>query len=124
MKRRLEIKLIEAAVWQHRTGVRNRLSISCVGTPKKGLPERWYRNRRKASRIYEERELKSRLSRICGSLGVSKLYGPPFSLIGSNILLSTFICDRLCGLVVRVLGYTTVMYCVSCEVRTEFIYVM
>jgi hypothetical protein len=27
--------------------------------------------------------------------------------------------DRLCGLVVRVLGY-----CVSCEVRTEFIYVM
>jgi hypothetical protein len=32
--------------------------------------------------------------------------------------------DRLCGLVVRVLGYTTEMYCVSCEVRTEFIYVM
>jgi hypothetical protein len=28
------------------------------------------------------------------------------------------------GLVVRVLGYTTEMYCVSCEVRTEFIYVM
>jgi hypothetical protein len=32
--------------------------------------------------------------------------------------------DRLCGLVVRVSGYTTEMYCVSCEVRTEFIYVM
>jgi hypothetical protein len=32
--------------------------------------------------------------------------------------------DRLCGLVVRVLGYITEMYCVSCEVRTEFIYVM
>jgi hypothetical protein len=32
--------------------------------------------------------------------------------------------DRLCGLVVRVPGYTTVMYCVSCEVRTEFMYVM
>jgi hypothetical protein len=32
--------------------------------------------------------------------------------------------DRLCGLVVRVPGYTTEMYCVSCEVRTEFIYVM
>jgi hypothetical protein len=32
--------------------------------------------------------------------------------------------DRLCGLEVRVLGYTTEMYCVSCEVRTEFIYVM
>jgi hypothetical protein len=32
--------------------------------------------------------------------------------------------DRLCGLVVRVSGYTTEMYCVSCEVQTEFIYVM
>jgi hypothetical protein len=32
--------------------------------------------------------------------------------------------SRLCGLVVRVPGYTTVMYCVSCEVQTEFIYVM
>jgi hypothetical protein len=28
---------------------------------------------------------------------------------------------RLCGLVVRVPGYTTEMYCDSCEVRTEFI---
>jgi hypothetical protein len=32
--------------------------------------------------------------------------------------------DCLCGLVVRVPGYTTEMYCVSCELRTEFIYVM
>jgi hypothetical protein len=32
--------------------------------------------------------------------------------------------DRLCGAVVRVPGYITEMYCVSCEVRTEFIYVM
>jgi hypothetical protein len=32
--------------------------------------------------------------------------------------------DRLCGLVVRVPVYTTEIYCVSCEVRTEFIYVM
>jgi hypothetical protein len=32
--------------------------------------------------------------------------------------------DRLCGLVVRVPGYRTEMYCASCEVRTEFIYVM
>jgi ribosomal protein S26 len=32
--------------------------------------------------------------------------------------------DRLCGLVVRVPRYITEMYCVSCEVRTEFIYVM
>jgi hypothetical protein len=31
--------------------------------------------------------------------------------------------DRLSDLVVRVRGYTTEMYCVSCEVRTEFIYV-
>jgi hypothetical protein len=32
--------------------------------------------------------------------------------------------DRLCGLVVKVPGYITEMYCTSCEVRTEFIYVM
>jgi hypothetical protein len=32
--------------------------------------------------------------------------------------------DRLCGLVVRVPGYRTELYCASCEVRTEFIYVM
>jgi hypothetical protein len=32
--------------------------------------------------------------------------------------------DRICALVVRVPGYTTEMYCDSCEVRTEFIYVM
>jgi hypothetical protein len=42
-----------------------------------------------------------------------------------NILNSpTFSSDRLCDLVVRVPGYTTEMYCASCEVRTEFIYVM
>jgi hypothetical protein len=32
--------------------------------------------------------------------------------------------DRLCGLVVKVPGYTTKLYCASCEVRTEFMYVM
>jgi hypothetical protein len=32
--------------------------------------------------------------------------------------------DRLCGLVVRVPGFRTEMYYASCEVRTEFIYVM
>jgi hypothetical protein len=32
--------------------------------------------------------------------------------------------DRLCGLVVRVPGYRTEIDCDSCEVRTEFIYVM
>jgi hypothetical protein len=31
---------------------------------------------------------------------------------------------RLCGLVVRVSGYRTEMYCASCEIRTEFIYGM
>jgi hypothetical protein len=30
----------------------------------------------------------------------------------------------LCGLAVRVPVYRTEMYCVSCEVRTEFIYIM
>jgi hypothetical protein len=32
--------------------------------------------------------------------------------------------DHLCVLVVRVPGYRTEMYRASCEVRTEFIYVM
>jgi hypothetical protein len=32
--------------------------------------------------------------------------------------------DCLCGLVVRDPGHRTEMYCVSCEVQTEFIYVM
>jgi hypothetical protein len=36
----------------------------------------------------------------------------------------TLLFDRLCGLVVRVPGYRTEMYCVSCEVRTEFVYIM
>jgi hypothetical protein len=31
---------------------------------------------------------------------------------------------RLCDLVVRGLGYITELYCASCEVRTEFMYVM
>jgi hypothetical protein len=32
--------------------------------------------------------------------------------------------DRICGLVVKVPGYRTEMQCISCEVQTEFIYVM
>jgi hypothetical protein len=32
--------------------------------------------------------------------------------------------DRLCGLGVRVPGYRTEMYCDSCKVRTEFMYIM
>jgi hypothetical protein len=38
-------------------------------------------------------------------------------------LILCMLCRRS-GLVVRVPGYRTEMYCVSCEVRTEFIYVM
>jgi hypothetical protein len=33
-------------------------------------------------------------------------------------------CDLLCGLVVRIPDCRTEKYCVSCEVRTEFISVM
>jgi hypothetical protein len=39
-----------------------------------------------------------------------------------SILFYTY--DLFCGLVVRVPGYRTEMYCIFCEVRTEFIYVM
>jgi hypothetical protein len=40
---------------------------------------------------------------------------------GKNTESRRYLGDRLCGLVVRVPGYTTEMYCVSCEVRTEFV---
>jgi hypothetical protein len=42
----------------------------------------------------------------------------------THFMLNVGCLDRLCGLVVRVPGYTVERYCVSCEVRTEFIYVM
>jgi hypothetical protein len=42
----------------------------------------------------------------------------------SNFPSICYFCDSLCGLVVRVLSYRTEMYCVSCEVRNELIYVM
>jgi hypothetical protein len=42
----------------------------------------------------------------------------------AELRLNLFLSDRLYGLVIRVLGYITEMYCASCEVRTEFIYVM
>jgi hypothetical protein len=41
-----------------------------------------------------------------------------------NLEVCWFIHDRLCGLEVRVPGHTTEMYCASCEVQTQFIYVM
>jgi hypothetical protein len=44
--------------------------------------------------------------------------------ISCNIYIAINHHDRLCGLEARVPGYTTEMYCVSYEVRTEFIYVM
>jgi hypothetical protein len=31
--------------------------------------------------------------------------------------------NRLCGLVVRVPGYRAEIYCASCEVQTEYIYI-
>jgi hypothetical protein len=46
------------------------------------------------------------------------------SLFSSFCVLCYFPQNRLCGVVVRVRGYITEMYCVCCEVRTEFIYVM
>jgi hypothetical protein len=39
----------------------------------------------------------------------------------SNLDFVTYYSGRLCGLVVRVPGYRTEMYCVCCEVRTEFL---
>jgi hypothetical protein len=50
-----------------------------------------------------------------------KLQLPSSRLISLRDIGST---DRLCGLVVRVPGYTEEMYCASCEVQTEFIYCM
>jgi hypothetical protein len=41
-------------------------------------------------------------------------------VVGILIFVSSGL-DCLCGLVVRVPGYTTEIYCASCEVRTEFI---
>jgi hypothetical protein len=54
---------------------------------------------------------KQRYSR---SSGRSKM----FTFVPINVY---FIADRLCGLEVRVPGYRLEKYCVSCEVRTEFI---
>jgi hypothetical protein len=53
------------------------------------------------------------------------LEGGSNAMIPSNTnIYIIYIKDRVCGLVVRVPGYRTEMYCASCEVRTEFIYVM
>jgi hypothetical protein len=47
-------------------------------------------------------------------------YGHIFMKIGTYVMAP----DCLCGLVVRVPGCRKEVYCVSCEVRTEFLYVM
>jgi hypothetical protein len=41
-------------------------------------------------------------------------------LWGTNWIYICYVEDRPCGLVVRVPGYRTQIYCVCCEVRTEF----
>jgi hypothetical protein len=41
--------------------------------------------------------------------------------LGLRLTYAYVMYDRLCGLVVRVPGYRTEKYCVSYEVRTEFI---
>jgi hypothetical protein len=46
------------------------------------------------------------------------------SLINCKSKLAAGFVDRLCGPVVRVPGCRTDMYCVSCEVRTDFMYVI
>jgi hypothetical protein len=57
---------------------------------------------------------------------VSERYFIEFQTVDKKQMLRTVsnTGDRLCVLVVRVPGYRTEMYCVSREVRTEFIYVM
>jgi hypothetical protein len=51
------------------------------------------------------------------SASAAELYTQCYSPVSQEV-------HHLCGLVVRVPGYTTEMYCDSCEVRTEFIYAM
>jgi hypothetical protein len=55
-----------------------------------------------------------------------RLWDTTFSFLAGFLFILTDVSDgdRLCDLVVRVPGYTTEMYCASCEVRTGFIYVM
>jgi hypothetical protein len=64
---------------------------------------------------------------------VAILYTLIRQVLGSNLSMNTFFlsCPRLlvvslsiCMKITRVPGYRTDMYCVSCEVRTEFMYVM
>jgi hypothetical protein len=64
------------------------------------------------------------------TLQVCIIWFSSYFLYVSTLVLVVLFCkhisslDHLCGLVVRVPGYTTEMYCAFCKVRTEFIYVM
>jgi hypothetical protein len=60
----------------------------------------------------------------CSQVSQAINHGRYRSLRLKEINFAGYRADRLCGLMVRVPGYTTEMYCASCEVRTEFIYVM
>jgi hypothetical protein len=67
---------------------------------------------------------KARISCRSTDLNLSKLNSIAVKHI--NIIFPNYSSnfDRLCCLVVRVPGCITEIYCVSFEVRTEFIYVM
>jgi hypothetical protein len=55
---------------------------------------------------------------------VGKLHNPfTASATLDNHCIHCIAYDRHCGLVVTVPGYRTELYCTSCEVRTEFIYI-
>jgi hypothetical protein len=69
--------------------------------------------------------LKDTQARTCAR--APNFYFEYFLLIRLNIINFSWYAyfkDRLCGVVVRVPGYRSDIYCVTCEVRTEFIYVM
>jgi hypothetical protein len=61
---------------------------------------------------------------LCCRGQVTILKQAQFPINEAHSIRYQFVTNRLCGLVVRVPGYRTEMYCASCEVRTEFIYVM
>jgi hypothetical protein len=65
-------------------------------------------------------------STLCCRIETYDLLGVPSipTMVPIVFIFSISFYDRFCGLVVRVPGYRTEMYCAFCEVRTEFIYVM
>jgi hypothetical protein len=81
-------------------------------TSYRGAPKPIYRIRKRDKSLASHRNWDSGLA-------------PRLSLyrLGHSVSLSIDL-DRLCGLVVRVPDYKTEMYCVCCEVRNGFIYVM